>query len=85
MLSALRALDAETLEKVEHYKQMLAERQVKELIGETMVLLDGSNKCAETNLGDMIADSLIRFVSIRPWFVNTDDEHVRFGYVFLEL
>lgn len=79
MLSTLYALDANTLEKVKHYKQILAERQVKELIGETMVHLDGSNKCAETNLGDMIADSFIRFVSIRKWFINTDDEHVRFG------
>lgn len=79
MLSALHALDANTLEKVKHYKQMLAERQVKELIGETMVLLDGSNKCAETNLGDMIADSLIRVVSICRRFINTDDEHARFG------
>lgn len=79
MLWALYALDANTLEKVEHYKQMLAERQVKELIGETMVLLDGSNKCGETNLGDMIADSYIRFVSIHRWFVNTNDKYVRFG------
>lgn len=59
-----RVSDAETSKKIEYYKKLLAEKQVKQVVGETRVFLDGNCKCAETNLADLIADSFVRFVSV---------------------
>ncbi|CAI6372865.1 unnamed protein product [Macrosiphum euphorbiae] len=52
--------DAKMLEKVEHYKRLLAEQSVDKAVGKTQVFLDGNCKCEETNLANLIADSFIR-------------------------
>jgi len=52
------------LKKVKYYKQLLAEKEIKEMVGITKVNLDGNCKCSETNLANIITDSYIRIVSI---------------------
>lgn len=51
------------LGKVKYYKQLLAKKQVKEVIGSTRVFLDGNCRCMETNLANFITDSFIQYVS----------------------
>lgn len=59
--------DAETVEKVKYYKQLMAEKEQIKVIGKTKVFLDGDSMCKETNLGNLITDSFIRFVSIHRY------------------